>query len=87
MSGGEKVKMTVKFVDGSQERYSFERQITDEDALVMMKKIEDALDAKHLIVDLGSKIQLFPMNNILSIELEPPPEKLPPNCIRGALLI
>ena len=87
MSDGVKVKMTVKFIDGSQERYSFERQMTDEDAHVMMKKVQDALDAKHLIVDLGSKIQFFPMNNILSVELEPPPERLPPNCIRGASLV
>ena len=87
MSNGEKVRMTVKFVDGTQERYSFERQVTDEDALVMMKKIQDALDAKHLIVDLDSKLQLFPMSNILSIELEPPPVKLPPNCVQGASLV
>ena len=83
----EKVRMTVKFVDGSQERYSFDRQITDEEAHVVMKKIQEALDAKPLIVDLGSKVQLFPMSNILSIELEPPPEKLPTICIRGASLI
>ena len=87
MSDRKKVKMTVKFVDGSQERYSFERQVTDEDAHVMLKKIQEALDAKHLIIDLGSKVQVFPMNNILSVELEPPPEKLPANCIKGAALV
>ena len=87
MGDGVIVKMTVKFVDGSQERYSFERQVTDEDAHVMMKKVQDALDAKHLIIDLGSKIQLFPMNNILSVEIEPPPAKFPANCIRGASLV
>ena len=87
MSNGEKVKMTVKFVDGSQERYSFERQVTNEDAHSMLKKIHEALDAKHLIIDLGSKVQVIPMNNILSVELQPPPEKLPLNCIQGASLV
>ena len=87
MSDKKKVKMTVKFVDGSQERYAFERQITDEDAHVMLKKIQEALDAKHLVIDLGSKVQVFPMNNILSVELEPPPESLPASCIKGATLV
>ena len=76
------VKMTVKFVNGSQERYSFKRQLTDEDTHILMKKIQELLEARHLIIDLGSKIQIFPMDNILTIELEPPPVKLPSNCIR-----
>ena len=38
MSDDVKVKMTVKLVDGTQERYSFERQMTEEDAHLLMKK-------------------------------------------------
>ena len=68
--------MTVKFADGTKERYSFEQQVSDEDAHMVIKKIQEALEAKHLVIDLGSKVQVFPMNNILSIELIPPPEKL-----------
>ena len=79
--------MPVKFVDGSHERYSFKRQMTHEDTHVLMKKIQEILEAKHLIIDLGSKIQVFPMDNILKIELEPSPVILPSNCIRGASLI
>lgn len=81
------VKMTVKFVDGSQERYSFKRQMTNEDTHILMKKIQELLEAKHLIIDLGSKLQIFPMDNILKIELEPVPVKLPSNCIRGVSLV
>jgi hypothetical protein len=87
MSDDNQIKMTVKFVDGSQERYSFKRQMTDEDTHLLMKKIQELLEAKHLIIDLGSKIQIFPMDNILSIELEPPPVKLPSNCIHGVSLV
>ena len=87
MSGDDNVKMTVKLVDGTRERYSFERQMTDEDTHLLMKKIQGLLEAKHLIIDLGSKIQIIPMDNILTIELEPAPEQLPSNCIRGASLI
>jgi hypothetical protein len=81
------VKMLVKLVDGTQERYSFGRQMTDDDTHLLMKKIQELLEAKHLIIDLGSKIQIIPMDNILTIELEPAPLTLPSNCIRGASLV
>ncbi len=87
MSDDECVRMTVKFVNGAEEHYTFPRQLTEEDAHVMMNKIQEALDAKHLIIDLGSKVQILPMNNILQVEVSPPPVKLPPNCIKGASLV
>ena len=81
------VKMTVRFVNGKEERYEFPRQISDKDEHMLIKKVNEALDAKHLIVDLGSKVQIMPVNNILSIEISPPPVKLPKNCIQGAELV
>jgi hypothetical protein len=81
------VEMKVKFMNGTEEHYTFPRQMTEEDASVMMNKIHEALDAQHLIIDLGSKIQIMPVNNILQIELTPPPVKLPKNCIPGASLV
>ena len=87
MSDEECVRMTVKFVNGTEEHYTFPRQITEKDAHLMMNKIQEALDAKNLIIDLGSKVQILPMNNILQVEVSPPPVKLPPNCIKGASLV
>jgi hypothetical protein len=87
MSDEECVSMTVKFVNGIEEHYTFPRQFAEEDAHVMMNKIQEALDAKHLIIDLGSKIQIMPMNNILQIEVSPTPVRLPKNCIQGASLV
>ena len=81
------VDMTVKFVNGTEEHYTFPRQMTEEDAHSMVNKVQEALDAKHLIVDLGSKIQIMPMNNILQIEISPVPVKLPKNTIPGASLV
>lgn len=79
------VRMTVKFINGSEENYEFPRQIVDESIIV--KKIQEALDSKHLIIDLKSKVQVFPIHNILSIEITPPPLKLPANAIREATLV
>ena len=80
------VDMTVKFVNGTEEHYTFPRQMNEEDAHLMVNKVQEALDAKHLIIDLGSKIQIMPMNNILQIEVTPTPVKLPKNTIQGASL-
>ena len=88
MSDDVLVRMTVKFVNGKEEHYVFPRQVTEkEDEHIIIKKINEALDAKHLIMDLGSKIQIIPIHNILSIDITPPPVKLPKNCIRGAELV
>lgn len=81
------VEMKVKFVNGAEEHYTFPRQITEEDAHILVNKVQEALDAKNLIIDLGSKIQIMPMNNILQIEVTPVPVKLPENCIQGASLV
>jgi len=79
------VRMTVKFINGSEEHYEFPRQLVDES--IITKKIQEALDSRHLIIDLNSKVQFFPMNNVLSIEITPPPVKLPSNTIRDAKLV
>ena len=73
MSDDVSVNMTVKFVNGTEEHYTFPRQMTEEDAHLMVNKVQEALDAKHLIIDLGSKIQIMPINNILQIEVSPVP--------------
>ena len=79
------VRMTVKFINGSEEKYEFPRQVVDESNIA--KKIQEALDSKHLIIDLSSKVQIFPIHNILSIEITPPPVKFPSNTIRDAKLV
>ena len=76
------VQMTIKFINGSEENYEFPRQVVDE--AIIAKKIQEALEAKHLIIDLQSKVQVFPIHNILSIEITPPPLKLPQYAIKEA---
>ena len=85
MSEEDKVRLTVKFINGSQENYEFPNQIVDESFIA--SKIQEALESKHLIIDLKSKVQIIPIHNILSIEISPPPLKLPRNAIREASLL
>ena len=79
------VRMTVKYINGSEENYEFPRQIVD--VSIITKKIQEALESKYLIIDLKSKIQLILTHNILSIEITPPPLKLPSTTIKEASLV
>ena len=79
------VRMTIKLVNGSEESYEFPRQIVDES--IIAKKIQEALEAQHLVIDLKSKVQIIPVHNILSIDITPPPLKLPLTAIREASLV
>ena len=79
------VRMTIKYINGSEENYEFPRQIVD--VSIITKKIQEALESKYLIIDLKSKIQLILTHNILSIEITPPPLKLPSTTIKEASLV
>jgi hypothetical protein len=72
-------------MDGNEENYEFPRQKTDESIIV--KKIQESLESKYLIIDLKTKVQVIPIHSILSIEITPPPLRLPSNTIRGASLV
>ena len=45
MSEEIKVQMTIKFINGSEEKYQFPRQLVDE--AIIAKKIQEALETKH----------------------------------------
>ena len=40
-----------------------------------------------LMMELDNKVQFIPFNNVLSIEVSPPPVKLPGNSIKGVSLV
>jgi hypothetical protein len=79
------VQMKVKFINGSEENYAFPGQNVEESTIA--RKIQEALESKHLIIHLKSKVQFIPIHNILSIEITPPPVKLPPNTIKEVNLV
>ena len=79
------VRMTVKYTNGQEENYEFNRQVTDE--FQIGKKLQEALESQSLMIELENKIQVIPFNNVMSAEVSPPPIKLPSNCIVGAKLV
>jgi hypothetical protein len=43
----------------------------------IVDRIEEALNAKHLLIEVEGKLIVYPFHNIKAIEVFPAPEKLP----------
>jgi hypothetical protein len=69
-------------MDGTKLAYNFPKQI--EDASVMSSKIETLLAKQYIVIEGDGIIQLYPVNNIKSIQLHSVPHKLPDFVIHGA---
>jgi hypothetical protein len=67
--------LVIRFVDGTEERFEYARLPQDDVNLVA--RIEEALNAKHLVVEVEGKLIVYPFHNIKAIEVFPVPEKLP----------
>ena len=67
--------LVIRFVDGTEERFEYARLPQDDASLVA--RIEEALDAKHLLVEVEGKLIVYPFHSIKAIEVSPAPAKLP----------
>jgi hypothetical protein len=76
--------MVIRYVNGNEQRFEFERQ---EDALNIASRIKEVLSADQLMLELEDKILIIPFQNVEYIEVAPTPEKLPSNTIRNVRLI
>ena len=79
------VSMTVRLIDGSIRRFRFPSDGGDD--VTLGSRIEKALQTQDLVVELGDRLLVIPKHSILTIELTPPPPKLPAVAIRNARLI
>lgn len=78
-------QMIIRLVDGTVHRLRFTP--ADDDDVQLAGRIEKALQTQDLVVELGDRLLVIPMHSILTIELTPPPPKLPAVAIRNAQLI
>jgi hypothetical protein len=67
--------LLIRFMDGAEERFEYARHPQDDVNLVA--RIEEALDARHLIIEVEGKLIVYPFHSIKAIEVSPVPEKLP----------
>lgn len=77
--------MVIRFVDGTEEKLEYARLPQDDVNLVA--RIEEALHAKHLIVEVEGKVVIYPFHGIRTIEVSPVPEKLPKTVLKKARFV
>ena len=77
--------LTIHFTDGSKLSVTFPRQI--EEFHQMAERIQKALDANKLAIEIDGELFVMPMNNVKYLQLTPAPEKMPETIIRDGSLI
>jgi hypothetical protein len=77
--------LTIHFTDGSKLSVTFPKQT---DMLYkIVSRVEKALDADKLAIEIGGELFVIPMNNIKYMQVSPAPDKLPESVVRGGSLI
>jgi len=74
--------MVIHFMDGSKKVLEFPKQVADDASAA--SKIEEALKARHLVVEAEGALLVFPFDNIKYIQVSPAPKKLPGFAIKAA---
>jgi hypothetical protein len=77
--------LTIHFTDGSKLSVTFPKQT---DMLYkIVSRVEKALEADKLAIEIGGELFVIPMNNIKYMQVSPAPDKLPESVVRGGSLI
>ena len=74
--------LTFSFLDGTSMAASFPRQ-KDTDPLVVAANVKKAIDREKIVVEVDGKLLIIPMTSVKVITLDPMPDHLPANVIRG----
>lgn len=76
--------LTIRYTNGTEQKFEF---MVQEKSLSMATRIQDALSANHLVLELEDRVLIVPFQNIQYIEVMPLPDKLPPITLKGVRLI
>ena len=85
MNVKQKRTMIIHFNDGSQKRFEFPVPVADHDPNQAVR-LEEALDARHLILETDGALTVIPIESIKYLQSFPAPKKLPAYAIRGVRL-
>lgn len=78
-----KRSMLIHFNDGSKRLFEFPAPVADSDAN-LVARLEQALDARHLILEADGALVVIPVGSIKYLQSFPAPKKLPAYAIKGA---
>jgi len=84
MEENNKYTLTIKYLNGNEEKFEFLPQI---DQVNMVSRLTKILDSNQIILELEDKIVLIPIPTVQTIEISPLPPKLPDTVIRNVRLL
>jgi len=76
--------LTIHFTDGSKLSVTFPKQT--EDFSQIASRVQSALDANQLAIEISGELFVIPLNNVKYLQVNPAPEKLPATVIRNGAL-
>jgi len=74
--------LTVMYVNGKVQKFEYERVQKEEEKMSIVARMQEMLKSQTLMLDLGDRFIVIPLQNVLSIEISPPPHKMPLNTIK-----
>ncbi|MFC1824344.1 hypothetical protein ACFL9T_16670 [Thermodesulfobacteriota bacterium] len=84
MADGEKRFLTIHYVNGTTQKFEF--PIQPDETLSGAARVKELLAGNQLIIELEDRVLIIPFQSIQSIEVSPPPEKMPATALRNARL-
>jgi len=79
--------MTIRYVNGTEQKFEYARFKDDSNISSAASRIQDMLKANHILLELEGGFLIIPLQNVLSIEVSPLPVKLPQNTLTDVRLI
>ena len=79
--------MTIRYVNGTEQKFEYARFKDNSDILSAASRIQDMLKANQILFELEDRFLIIPLQNVLSIEVSPPPVKVPQNTVKNVRLI
>ena len=76
--------LKICYMDGTGQQFEYARS---EEIQTLSSRIQEALKLNQLIIEVGDRVLVIPMQNLKTIEISPAPKKLPNFVIRNARLI
>ena len=76
--------LIIRYVDGNENRFAFARAA---DEANIVARIEQAVDAKVLMLELEDSLLVVPWHRIKSLEVRPAPPTLPRFAIRNVQVV
>ncbi|MCU7918143.1 MAG: hypothetical protein KZQ88_06725 [Candidatus Thiodiazotropha sp. (ex Dulcina madagascariensis)] len=76
--------LTVHYLDGKSETFTFARQATDQ--YDQMNKLHAAMTTDRIVIEADGRLHIIPLSSVKRLEFSPVPGKLPEGIIKGATL-